>query len=384
MDFDFTDDQQMLRDTVCRWVSKDYSFEHRRTIANTSGFSIQAWRSLAKLGLLGLVIPETYGGMGMGPIEAMVVMEELGRGLLLEPYVHGALIAPYLLTFASMEIQQQYLPAISAGDKLVVLAHQELSARYRLDHVTTRAVPSGDNWLLDGTKSIVSAAPFADAFIVPARVSGVEDDVSGVALYLVRRDSTGIDIRPYSTQDGASAAEVVFTKAPAELLIDSGDGPNSAFGRLQDAIGVGIAALCADAVGVMESLFAATVEYVNTRRQFGVPIGSFQSLRHRIADIKLQLELARSMSYLASMRLQDVPAGRRCVLSQAKLQLGRSMRFVGQQCLQLHGGIGLTDEYIASHYFKRLTMMEITFGDTLHHLGEVANQMEGTTVGVYG
>ena len=382
MDFDFTDNQQMLRDAVRKWAGRDYSFENRQKIAKNGGFSAKAWRSLAELGLLGLQVSEGHGGMGLGPIEAMVAMEEFGRGLLLEPYAQGALIAPYLLAFAPSKIQQRYLPQISAGDKLVVLAHQERAARYRLDHVTTRATPSGDTWLLNGSKSIVPAAPFADAFIVPARVTGAEDDASGLALYLVQRDSAGMDVQPYPTQDGASAAEMGFKNVAAELLIGAGDGPNDAFNLLQNAVDVGTAALCADAVGVMESLLAITVEYINTRKQFGVPIASFQSLRHRISDIKLQLELARSMSYLASMKLDEEPGARRRVLSQAKLQLGRSMRFVGQQCLQLHGGIGLTDEYIASHYFKRLTVIEMTFGDTLHHLGEVSKRMEATA-GVY-
>ena len=382
MDFEFTNDQQMLRDTVRKWIDKDYSFEERQKIVDTGGFSAKAWRTLAELGLLGLQISEDQGGMGLGAIETMVVMEELGRGLLLEPYVHGALIAPYLLAFAPTQIQQHYLPLISDGDKLVVLAHQEQGARYQLNHVTTRAVRSGDAWLLSGSKSVVPAAPFADAFIVPARVTGAPEDASGVALYLVQRASAGIDIQPYLKQDGASAANVVFTTTAAELLIGAGDAPNGVSNLLENAVDIGIAALCAEGVGVMEALLALTVEYMNTRKQFGVPIASFQSLRHRIADIKLQLELARSMSYLASLKLGDQPAVRRRVLSQAKLQLGRSMRFVGQQCLQLHGGIGLTDEYVASHYFKRLTVIEMTFGDTLHQLGQVSMRMDATA-GVY-
>ena len=278
MDFDFTDNQQMLRDAVRKWAGRDYSFENRQKIAKNGGFSAKAWRSLAELGLLGLQVSEGHGGMGLGPIEAMVAMEEFGRGLLLEPYAQGALIAPYLLAFAPSKIQQRYLPQISAGDKLVVLAHQERAARYRLDHVTTRATPSGDTWLLNGSKSIVPAAPFADAFIVPARVTGAEDDASGLALYLVQRDSAGMDVQPYPTQDGASAAEMGFKNVAAELLIGAGDGPNDAFNLLQNAVDVGTAALCADAVGVMESLLAITVEYINTRKQFGVPIASFQAL----------------------------------------------------------------------------------------------------------
>ena len=382
MDFDFSNDQQMLRETVSKWVSREYSFEDRQKLVGAGGFSATAWRGLAELGLLGLQIAEDCGGMGLGAVDAMVVMEELGRGLVLEPYAQGALISPHLLGFAPAKIRQRYLPAIGAGEMLVVLAHQERAARYRLNRVTTRAVLSGDTWLLNGAKGIVPAGSVANAFIVPARVTGADDDVSGLALFLVQRDGAGIEARAYGALDGSSAAEIGFKNTPAELLVGAEDGSNAVFNMLESAVDVGIAALCAEAVGVMESLLATTVEYMNMRKQFGVPIASFQALRHRIADIKLQLELARSMSYLATLRLDDQPNVRRRALAQAKLQLGRSMRFVGQQCLQIHGGIGLTDEYVASHYFKRLTVIEMTFGDTLHQLVEVSNRME-STAGVY-
>lgn len=382
MDFDFDNDQQMLRETVRRWIEREYSFDTRREVVSTGGFSARAWRGLAELGLLGLQVAENHDGMGLGPVDAMVVMEELGRGLVLEPYAHAALLVPHLLAFAPEPIQQEYLPAISSGDLIVVLAHQERAARYRLNQVTTRAAPSGGTWLLNGSKSIVPAGSFAHAFIVPARVTGADDDASGLALFLVQRDSAGVDVRAYPTQDGASAAEIGFENTAARLLVGVEGDPYAAFNLLESAVDVGIAALCAEAVGVMEALLATTVEYMSTRKQFGVSIASFQALRHRIADVKLQLELARSMSYLASLRLGDPPDARRRALAQAKVQLGRSMRFVGQQCLQLHGAIGLTDEYVASHYFKRLTVMEMTFGDTLHQLGEVSKRMD-MTAGVY-
>ena len=378
MDFDFTTDQQLLRETVRKWIRKDYGFECRRTVQRAGGFSAKAWSDLAELGLLGLQIPEDHGGMGWGPVEAMVVMEELGRGLVLEPYAHGALVAPHLLSFASAQLRQRDLPAISVGEMLVVLAHQERGARYRLNKVTTRAVPSGDAWLLSGTKSVVPAAAFADAFIVPARVAGTDDDSDGVRLFIVGRECGGVEVRDGSTPDGASAAEVSFANCAATLIGDAGAGPRSGLDMLEGAVDVGTAALCAEGVGIMDTLLEITVGYMHARTQFGVPIATFQSLRHRIADIKLQLELARSMSYLATMKLADEASARRRAVSQAKLQLGRSMRFVGQQCLQLHGAVGLTDEYIVSHYFKRLTVIEMTFGDTLHQLGEVSRRMEPT------
>ncbi len=382
MNFDFTEDQLALRDTVRKWVQKDYGFEHRRAIARAGAFSGEIWHALSELGLLGLLIPEEHGGLDLGPIEAMVVMEEFGRALLLEPYAQGGLIAPHLLVQAPQPLRQRLLPEIAAGETLVVLAHQEPAARYRLAHVTTRAALAGDGWKISGVKSNVPAASHAHALLVPARVMGAADDEDGVALFLVECGSAAPPVRPAVTLDGTAAAEVVFDDTPAQLVLQAGPGPGGAFGLLERAIDIGIAALCAEGVGTMESLLTLTTEYLNTRKQFGVPIGSFQVLRHRIADMKLQLELARSMSYLASLKLAQPAAERRRFLSQAKLQLGRSMRYVGQQSLQLHGAMGLTDEYIASHYFRRLTALEMTFGDSFHHLGEASRRMD-MAAGVY-
>ena len=375
MDFDFTDDQEMLRDSVRKWVDKGYGFERRKVIVKSGGFSREAWGEIADLGLAGLYVPEAHGGMGFGPVDAMVVMEELGRGLVLEPYAQAALIAGDVLSsYAPAPTQSAWLPKIASGEALVVLAQQERAARYRLNHVTTAAKQTASGWTLTGAKSIVPVGDKADAFIVPARVSGAVDDASGIALFLVTRSTTGVTTRGYPTQDGGRAAELGFSNAQATLIAEPGHG----FAALEHAVDIGIAALCAEGVGVMDKLVALTVEYMNTRKQFGVPIATFQALRHRIADVKMQLELGRSMSYYASLKLNDPPELRRRALAQAKLQLGTSMRFVGQQCIQLHGGIGMTDEYIGSHYFKRLTTMELTFGDSLHHLGEVSARMQDT------
>lgn len=374
MDFDFSDDQEMLRDSVRRWVDKGYDFERRRAVVKAGGFSRDSWQALADLGLTGLAVPEAHGGMGFGPVEAMVVQEELGHGIVLEPYANGALVSVSVLVQASTEVQSRWLPRIASGEALVVLAHQERAARYRLNHVTTAAKQTAGGWTLSGAKSIVPAGDQADAIIVPARVSGAAADAAGIALFLVERGAQGVATRGYSTQDGARAAELTLKDSPATLLVGAGAG----MGALEQAVDVGIAAVCAEGVGAMDKLVALTVEYMNTRKQFGVPIASFQALRHRIADVKMQLELGRSMSYFASLKLGEAPAARRLALSQAKTQLGNSMRFVGQQCIQLHGGIGVTDEYAGSHYFKRLTMLEMSFGDTLHHLGEVSERMQDT------
>ncbi len=374
MDFDFSDDQEMLRDSVRKWVDKAYTFDHRRSIVKQGGYSKQSWKDLADLGLLGLQVPEASGGMGLGPVDAMVVMEELGRGIVLEPFAPVALVATHLLSAGHAASAALWLQGIAEGKELVVLAHQERAARYRLAHVETTAKNVGGTWQLSGAKSVVPAGAHAGAFIVPARVSGAVDDASGIALFLVSKGEKGVAVRGYPTQDGACAADLTLTGADATLLLATGP----AFAALEHAVDIGIAALCAEAVGTMDKLVAVTVEYMNTRKQFGVAIGTFQALRHRMADVKMQLELARSMSFFATLKLGEPAPARRRALAQAKLQLGQSMRFVGQQCIQLHGGIGVTDEYVASHYFKRLTVMEMSYGDAMHQLGEVSARMQNT------
>lgn len=364
MDFEFSEDQQSLRDAVQRWVHKDYSFEQRRAIVRAGGFSRAAWEGLIGLGLSALAVPEAHGGLGFGAVEAMVVMEELGRGLVMEPLAQAALIAPAVLAHAEAPIQSAWLPRIAAGEALIVLALQERGARYRLDTLSTTA----SEGRLSGTKSLVPAGDQADAFIVPAR------EANGVALYLIERQAEGLSCHGYQLQDGSRAAELKLQATPGQRLCS----PEQGLAVLELAVDIGIAAQCAEAVGAMERLVAITAEYLNTRKQFGVAIASFQALRHRMADVKMQLELARSMSYYASLKLAESAEVRRRALSQAKLQLSQSMRFVGQQCTQLHGGIGVTDEYISSHFFKRLTVMEMQFGDGLHHLGEVAARMQDT------
>jgi alkylation response protein AidB-like acyl-CoA dehydrogenase len=373
MDFEFTDDQLSLRDAVARWVERGFSFERRHGIAKGGGHTRDVYRELAELGLTGLQVGEAHGGMGFGAVEAMVVMEELGRGLVNAPYAAGALVAPTLLAAAPGELQSAWLPRIASGAALVVLAHQERDARYRLNQVATTARKSASGWSLSGHKNVVPAADEADAFIVPARLSGSAGDPQGIGLFVVEKAADGVAIQSYATQDGARAGELKLADTPAALVRDDG------LATLELAVDVGIAAVCAEGVGVMDKLVALTVEYMNTRKQFGTTLSTFQALRHRMADVKMQLELGRSMSYFASLKLGDPAPQRRRALSQAKVQLGNSMRFVGQQCIQLHGGIGVTDEYAGSHYFKRLTMLEMAFGDTLHHLGEASARMTDAT-----
>ncbi len=374
MDFNFSDDQLSLRDAVARWVEKGFSFERRHAIAKAGGKTRDVYGELAELGLAGLVIPEEHGGLAMGPVEAMVVAEELGRGLVNAPFAAGALVAPALLSAAPADVQAAWLPKMASAEALVVLALQERGARYRWEHVSARGGYAGNGHLISGVKSVVPAGDEADAFIVPARLAGAVDDKAGIGLFLVERGAA--KVRGYPTRDGARAADVSLDNSPATLITEDGHAV------LERAIDVAIAADCAEAVGLMDKLVALTVEYLNTRKQFGVTLATFQALRHRMADVKMQLELARSMSFFASLKLGEAAPQRRRALSQAKVQLGQSMRFVGQQCVQLHGGIGVTDEYLGSHYFKRLTMLEMSFGDSMHHLGEVNARM-GDTAGVF-
>jgi alkylation response protein AidB-like acyl-CoA dehydrogenase len=312
--------------------------------------------------------------MAMGPVAAMLALEALGRGLVLEPVAAVALVAASVLAQAPADVRARWSPRVASGTARVVLAYQERAARYRLAHVDTRANRSGDAWALSGTKSLVPIGDQADAFIVSARVSGDADDPAGIALFLVERAAPGVTTRGYALQDGSRAAEVTLSNAPATPLLAAGP----AFAALELAIDTAIAAQAAEAVGVMDKLFELTADYLNTRKQFGVPIGTFQALRHRIADMKMQLELARSMSYYVTLKLAEPADVRRRAAAQAKVQLGQSARFLGQQAIQLHGGIGMTDEYIGSHYFKRLTAMEMQFGDTMHHIGEVSARMTDT------
>jgi hypothetical protein len=372
MDFEFSEDQESLRDAVRRWVDKGFTFERRHALAKAGGATRDVYRELADLGLAGLVVPPDHDGMGFGAVEAMVVCEELGRGLVNAPFAHAALLTPALMAAAPAALQAAWLPKVADGSALVVPALQERAARYQLLNVQTRAAHSGDGWRLTGAKTLVPAGDEADAFLVPARTAGDDDASEGIGLFLVERAADSLAVRGYPTQDGARAADLTLSATPAALV--SADAAEA----LLLASHIGIAATCAEAVGLMDRLVAITVEYMNTRQQFRVPIASFQALRHRMADVKMQLELGRSMSYFATLKLGEPPAQRQRALSQAKVQLGQSMRYVSQQCVQLHGGIACTDEYVASHYFKRLTMLEMTFGDTLHHLGQVSDHMQDT------
>ena len=366
MDFDFSPDQEQLRDAVRKYVTKAYTFERRSAIVKAGGFDRAAYQELAELGLTGLNISDTYDGMGMGPVESLVVMEEMGRGLVLEPLAQSMIGGVILETQAGDALKKAWLPRIASGEAMVVLAYQERKARYALDQCAAVATANGNAYSINGTKNVVATASEAAAFLVPATLNGK------LALFVVENNTPGVSTTAYSTQDGARAGDVTLHNAVAQLVTPEGQT------ALELAVDIGITATCAYAVGVMDKTMAATVEYMNTRKQFGVLISSFQALRHRMADMKMQLELARSMAYFAALKMGESAPARRRALAQAKYQVGQSMRSIGQGAVQLHGGIGVTDEYIVSHYFKTLTQLEMSFGDSMHHLGEVTSRMQDT------
>ena len=323
-----------------------------RAIAKAGGFSAEAWGEIAELGLLGLGTSEDDGGMAMGPVAAMLALEALGRGLVLEPVAAVALVAASVIAQAPADVARQLGAAHRLGRSPRGARLPGTRGALPLDRVDTTADVRGRRagrsaarraWCRSATRPTRSSSARASAALA--------DDPAGIALFLVERTATGVKTQGYALQDGSRAAEVALANAPATLLVAAGP----AFAALELAVDTGIAALAAEAVGAMDKLFELTAEYLNTRKQFGVAIGTFQALRHRVADMKMQLELARSMSYYATLKLGEEPAVRRRAVAQAKVQLGQSARYLGQQAIQLHGGIGMTDEYIGSHYFKRLT-----------------------------
>lgn len=363
MDLNFTPEQDQLRAAVRRWVDREYDFERRRKIVAEGGFEREAYAEMAALGLAGLCVANDHGGLGMGPIESMIVMEEFGAGLVLEPMIQTFVSSTLLSQYAAPAVRERWLPAIASGEALVVLAHQESGSRYELDRCTTSAARTESGWTVSGTKILVAVGDRADAILVSAVADG------RMSIFLVNPSDTNCSVKWHLLQDGARAAEVVFAQVHAELVTSDG------LSALADAHAVGVAGACAFGVGAMERVLAKTIEYMKDRKQFGVAIATFQALRHRVADMKLQLELARSMSYYASLKLSSPASVRDVAMARAKAQLGTSMRFVGQQAIQLHGGMGMTDELPLSHYFKALTQLEMSWGDTMHHLERVSNSM---------
>jgi pimeloyl-CoA dehydrogenase small subunit len=368
MDFDLSDDQRLLKDSVDRLVADTYGFEQRRVLLKSpEGWSRDNWAKLAELGLLGVNFAEEHGGFGGGAVETMLVAEAFGRGLVVEPYFATVVLGGALLRHAGDAARQaEYLPRIAAGELLFAFAHHERQARYDLAHVTTSAVQAGDEWEINGEKSLVLHGDCADRLIVSARISGGVNDPGGIGLFVV--DAAGLARRGYPTQDGLRAAEISFSGVKAEALLTT-DG----FPAIARSVDEGVAFLCAEAVGALAEMHAMTIDYMKTRKQFGRAIGEFQVLQHRAVDMLVELELARSMAMYATMMSTDDDADERGrAISAAKVQVGRSGRLIGQEAIQLHGGIAMTMEYKVGHYFKRMTMIEKMFGDTETHLARLA------------
>ena len=372
MDFDFSDDQRLLKDSVDRLIADRYNFEQRKKYAQEpNGWSADMWRQYAELGLLGLPFPEAHGGFGGGPVEMMTVMEAFGRGLVLEPYFATVILGGGLIRHAGSEAQQaDLLPKIASGDLKLAFAHVERHSRYDLHDVGVTAKKDGDGWVLDGEKSVVLHGDCADKILVTARISGGHRDKSGIGLFLVDAHAPGVSRRGYPTQDGLRAAEISLARAHAEDVL--GD-PAGALPAVQRTVDEAIAALCAEAVGAMTAMHESTVDYMKQRKQFGRAIGDFQVLQHRAVDMFVSLEQARSMAMLATMMAaSDDTKERHQITSAAKVQIGNSGKHIGEEAVQLHGGIAMTMEYKVGHYFKRMTMINLLFGDAAHHLAMVS------------
>lgn len=375
MDFSFSDEQSMLQDSVQRFIQNDYSFEHRqKLLASDEGFSRDNWAAFAELGWLALPFSEADGGFGGTAVETMIMMEEFGKGLIVEPYLSSIVMAASLIARAGTDEQKEsWLQPILQGEKLAALAFIEPQARFNLADVKTAAVSGEGGFCINGFKGVVLGGPSADFLIVPARTSGSQTDEQGITLFLVDAQNEGIHRRNYPTIDGFRASEV--TIKDVEVSSDAVLGEiDSGLESLQFAIDQAIMAVGAEATGAMEVLYKSTVEFCKTREQFGQPIGKFQVLQHRMVDMFIEHEQTKSLAYMAAMRLaENYDDESRKSLAALKVQAGRGGKFVGQNAVQLHGGMGMTNELNIGHYFKRLTAIDTLFGNSDFHLKRYAS-----------
>jgi pimeloyl-CoA dehydrogenase small subunit len=376
MDFDLSEEQRLLKESLDRLIGDRYAFEQRKSYAQgPEGWSRELWAQFAKFGLLGLPFEERHGGSAGGPVETMIAMEAFGRALVLEPFLATVVLGGgFLRHGGSADQRADIIPQIANGSLTFAFAHTERQSRYDLYDIETRAVRDGTGWVIDGEKGVVVHGDAADKLIVTARVGGGRRDRDGIAAFIVDGKAAGVSRRGYPTQDGLRAAEITLANVRVGPEGVVGE-PGSALPIIERVVDEGIAALCAEAVGAMAVMHELTVEYLKTRRQFGREIGSFQILQHRAVDMLIALEQARSMAMFATMMAAEEDAAeRRNAVSAAKVQIGRSGKFIGQQAIQLHGGIGMTMEYSVGHYFKRVTMIDTMFGDADHHLRQLARR----------
>jgi alkylation response protein AidB-like acyl-CoA dehydrogenase len=371
MDFTLTDEQTLLRDGLTRFLSTRYSLEKSRAAAKTgAGWQPEIWRAFAEeLGILGAAVPEEFGGIGGGAVEMMLISEALGHALVVEPYVDTAIVAAGLLRRAGGDVAAALLEQIVSGTAIVSVAATEPTSGEFWQDVTTKAVRDGDDWVLTGEKIVSASTPLATHVLITARTAGEPDDTDGISLFLVEIDSatTHIEMHHYRTVDDRRASDVALDglRLPATALLGA---EGSAWPSLARARDEGAAAISAEAVGCMRKVLADTVEYCKQRRQFGQPIGSFQVLQHRMVDMYMDVEQSAAAVLLAILKLDEDEATRAQAVSAAKATVGRAAQFVGQQAVQLHGGMGMTEELAIGHYFKRLTALQFEFGSTDHHV----------------
>ncbi len=377
MDFAFTNEQDLLRDTVTGFLANRYDLEKSRGIAKSgTGWQPNIWQGFAKeLDILGVTLAEDVGGMGGGPVELMIIAEALGYALVVEPFVDTVVIGGGLLSRAGGDRATALLPGIASGDVLTALAATEPTSGYTLHDVTTTAQRDGDSWVLNGAKTVVSSAPLATQLLVTARTSGERRDTAGISLFVIDFDAdnppAGVEVHGYRTIDDRRAADLVFdnVRVPADALLGT---EGEALASIELAIDEATAAVAAEAVGLMRKVLADTVEYTKQRQQFGQPISSFQVLQHRMVDMYIELEQSIAAAYLATLNLGADAAQRAKAVSAAKVTIGRAARFIGQNAVQLHGGMGMTEELAIGHYFKRLTAIENEFGPADLHIARYA------------
>ena len=373
MDLSLGEEQTLLTQSIARFIHNDYDFETRtRIAASDAGFDANVWGQFADLGWLAIPFPEDQAGLGADPVAVMVLMEQLGRGLVVEPYVPSILLGGKLIAKAGSAAQRtRYLRDLVAGRLQLAFAHGEPGGRYALGHVATRARADNGGFVLDGRKAVVHNAEAADVLVVSARGSGEVAEPGGMSLFLVPPEADGVSLRSYRTIDGLRAAEVALEGVTVgeDALLGV---PGEAFPIIEEVTDQAIAAVCAEAVGIMDVLRETTLDFLKTRQQFGRPLGTFQVLQHRAVDMLIGCEEARSLTLMATLSLDKPAPERRRAVSAAKAHVGNAGRKVGQEAVQLHGGMGVTDELKVGHYFKRLTMIDTFFGDAAHHLDRFA------------
>ncbi|WFL78439.1 acyl-CoA dehydrogenase [Altererythrobacter arenosus] len=369
MDFNFTEEQDMVRDGLSRLIRESYDFETRRkVIASDSGWRPEIWAQLAELGILGMPFGEDDGGFGGGAIDSLVVMEEFGKGLVVEPFVPTVVCAGGFLKHAGTAAQkEEHIGGIVSGERIYAFAYAEPQGRYDLADLTTTAKKDGDGYVLSGHKAVVVGAPWATHLVVTARTSGERRDAQGISVFVIDKGADGVVTRDYPTVDGRRASEVYFENAsvPAEALIGE---EGNALPLIEQVVDEAIAAQCAEAMGAMKVAHAMTVEYSRQRKQFGVPIGKFQVLQHRMVDMYTEYEQSVSMTYLATLKLDEAERDRKLAVSAAKVRVGQAAHHIGRDAIQIHGGMGMTDELAVGSYFKRLTIFDSEFGNIDHHM----------------